>query len=51
MGQVPERKLMMMMMITPTDKTGALKVSRMITTQHRQLIFHEIFTKDNTEQN
>jgi len=37
--------------ITPTDKAGAVKVSGKITTQHHQLIFHEIFTKDNTEPN
>jgi len=35
----------------PTDKAAAVKVSRKITTQHRPLIFHEIFTKDNTEPN
>jgi len=33
---------------TPTDKAAAVKVLRKITTQHRQLIFHEIFTKDIT---
>jgi len=33
--------------ITPTDKAGAAKVSRKITTQHRQLIFHEIFYEGN----
>jgi len=27
------------------NKAGAVKVSRKITTQHRQLIFHEIFKK------
>jgi len=37
--------------ITPTDKVGAMKVSLKITTQQGQCIFHEIFTKDNTEPN
>jgi len=36
--------------MTPADKANAVKVSRKITTQYCQLIFHEIFTKDNTEQ-
>jgi len=31
------------------NKANAMKVSRKITTQHGQLIFHEIFTKDNTK--
>jgi len=37
--------------ILPTDKAGAVNVSRKITTQHGQLIFRETFTKDrsNTE--
>jgi len=35
--------------ITPAGKAGAMKVLRKITTQHRQLILHEIFTKDNTQ--
>jgi len=33
-----------------TDKAGAVKVSQKITTLYSQLIFHEIFTEDNTEQ-
>jgi len=33
------------------DKAGAVKGSRNITTQHHQLIFYEIFTKDNAEVN
>jgi len=37
--------------IMPTDKANAVKVSWKITTQHSQLIFHEIFMKDNTEPN
>jgi len=37
--------------ITPTDKAYAVKVSRKIATQYGQLIFCEIFTKDNTEPN
>jgi len=37
--------------ITSTDKAGAMKASQQITTQHGQLIFSEIFTKDNTEPN
>jgi len=36
---------------TPTDKSGAMKVSQKLTTQYGQLIFREIFTKDNTEPN
>jgi len=37
--------------IMPTDKANVVKVSRKITTQRRQLIFHEIFTKDNSKLN
>jgi len=37
--------------ILPTDKAGVMKVSWKITTQHRQLIFHKIFKKDNTKLN
>jgi len=37
--------------ITPRDKANAMKVLREITTQHGQLIFHEIFTKVNTMPN
>jgi len=37
--------------VTLTDKAGAVKVSWKITTQHGQLIYREIFTKDNTEPN
>jgi len=32
--------------IMPTDTAGAMKVSQKITTQHGQLIFRKIFTKD-----
>jgi len=45
--QIGENKTQQM----PTDKAGVVKVSRKITTQHRQLIIHEIFMKNNTEQN
>jgi len=34
-----------------TDKAGAMKVSWKITTQHHQLVFHKIVTKDDAEPN
>jgi len=39
------------MEIMPKDKANTVKVSLKITTQYCQVIFHEIFMKDNTEPN